>query len=372
MELSNMTMEDVLARLKELDDIVKGAKTPEEIDAAAEEKRALLDRQKELKDLEERKKGAEDLGSGKASGKTTEKRGENMEQKEYREAWLRNLMGKEITPEQRAAVTGEAAVIPTETLNKMIVRIQENPLLGKVDLIQIPGYVRIPIYSTNGAASWTATASDSGDAFTYIDLTPYQLIKTINVPSTINEMSIDAFEDYVAKAMGNQIEIALQKAVLTGDGSSKATGIATVCSTVAGTFTKAGMTKKDLLTIMGKLPADYQNGACWIMPAKVFYGEVMNIADHNTFASINAGFDIKLLGHDVVLADEVDATQLTNDTVFYGNPKAYHLNIGSNIKFDKDFSTEFRSNNVVYRAVALADGKLDNAAAFVRYWRSTT
>ena len=373
MNISEMNLEQVIARIAELDVIVRDATTAETIDEATEEKRQLLERKHELEELEARQAGAAALESGAAQGKTKEKReGEDMNEKEYRKAWLLHLMGRneEVAEEYRAAVTGEAAVIPTETLNKMILRLQQNPLLSKIDMLQIPGYVKIPIYATNNAASWTTTSTDSQDAFDYIVLEPKQLIKTIEVPATINQMSIDAFESYVVSAMSNVVEAALEKAVLVGTGTNDPTGIVTTIATTTGTFTKAAVTKADLLKIMGSLPADYQNGACWIMPALVFYGEVMNIADHNTFASINAGFDIKLFGKDVVLSDEVNATALTNDNILYGNPKAYHMNLGEGVNVSKDASVGFRSNSVVYRGVCLADGKLDNAAAFVRYKRA--
>ncbi|CAJ0596530.1 unnamed protein product [Cylicocyclus nassatus] len=60
---------------------------------------------------------------------------------------------------------------------------------------------------------------------------------------------------------------------------------------------------------MASLPADYQANATWIMPAKVFYSEVMAIADHNSFVNVNDGFSFRLFGKPVVVDDncKVDA-----------------------------------------------------------------
>jgi len=121
---------------------------------------------------------------------------------------------------------------------------------------------------------------------------------------------------------------------------------------------------------MGSLPADYQNGACWIMPASVFYGEVMNISNSDSFLNVNNGFDAKLFGKDVVIDDNTIVS--SKDNILYGNPKAYHMNMGESIDVAKDMSVGFRSNSAVYRAVCLADGDLDNTAAFVRYTRATS
>lgn len=288
---------------------------------------------------------------------------------EYRQAWLKNLMGLQLDAEERTAITGTDA-IPTETLNKIINVLKDNALLGKIDLMQIPGYVKIPIYSTNNEASWTDTATDSVDVIGNITLQPKQLIKTIEVPATVDKMSISAFERYIVEALANKIESALQKAAIVGTGTGEPTGIITAATAHTGTFTKAAVTKADLLSIMGDLPSEYQNGACWIMPSKVFFSEVMAIADHSTFTNVNNGFDYRLFGKDVVFDDNAKVS--TKDAILYGSPKAYHMNLGEGVKVDKDMSIGFRSNSAVYRGVCLADGNLDNAGAFVKYIRATS
>ena len=298
-----------------------------------------------------------------------EKRDFSVDGAEYRNAWLKNLMGLEIDAEERTAITGTDA-IPTETLNKIVNVLKENALLGKIDLMQIPGYVKIPIYSTNGEASWTDSASDSADAIGNITLQPKQLIKTIEVPATVDKMSISAFERYITEALANKIESALQKAVIAGTGTTEPTGIITAATAKTGTFTKAAVTKADLLTIMGDLQSEYQNGACWIMPSKVFFAEVMAIADHNDFTNVNDGFTYRLFGKSVVFDD--NASKSSKDMILYGQPKAYHMNLGEGVRVDKDMSVGFRSNSAVYRGVCLADGNLDNANAFVAYTRATS
>jgi HK97 family phage major capsid protein len=237
-------------------------------------------------------------------------------------------------------------------------------------MLQIPGYVKIPIYATNNDANWTDTASDSADVIGAITLQPKQLIKTIEVPATVDKMSISAFEQYITEALANKIESALQKAVIAGTGSTEPVGIITAATAKTGTFTKAAVTKADLLSIMGDLDAEYQNGACWIMPSKVFFAEVMAIADHNDFTNVNNGFTYKLFGKDVVFDDNTKVG--TQDAILYGQPKAYHVNLGEGVKVDKDLSVGFRSNSAVYRGVCLADGNLDNSNAFVKYTRSTS
>lgn len=72
-KLAEMTLQDVEARIAELDQEVAGAESKETVEAAAEEKRQLLARRDELKDLEERKSAALKLNSGEAEGKVLER-----------------------------------------------------------------------------------------------------------------------------------------------------------------------------------------------------------------------------------------------------------------------------------------------------------
>lgn len=375
MELKDMNIEQLEERknaiVAELDN--EGA----DLDALEAEMRSIKEELESRKQAEAQKveiREAVANGAGEVIKTFVEER-KTMEKNftvdgaEYRQAWLKNLMGLQLDAEERTAITGTDA-IPTETLDKIINVLKENALLGKIDMLQIPGYVKIPIYATNNDAAWTDTATDSVDVIGNITLQPKQLIKTIEVPATVDKMSISAFEQYITEALANKIESALQKAVIAGTGTTEPTGIITAATAHTGTFTKAAVTKADLLSEMGDLPSEYQNGACWIMPSKVFFSEVMAIADHNDFTNVNNGFDYKLFGKDVVFDDNAKVSN--KDAILYGQPKAYHMNLGEGVKVDKDMSIGFRSNSAVYRGVCLADGNLDNAGAFVKYVRATT
>ena len=74
MNLDEMNLEQVTARLAELDKEVRSAEDTEAVEKAVEEKRQLLERQEELKDLEQRKKTALDLTAGKKPDKIVEER----------------------------------------------------------------------------------------------------------------------------------------------------------------------------------------------------------------------------------------------------------------------------------------------------------
>ena len=56
---------------------------------------------------------------------------------EYRDAYLKSLMGLPIEIEERTALASAAAVIPTETLNKIYGKLEENQLIREIDDLRI-------------------------------------------------------------------------------------------------------------------------------------------------------------------------------------------------------------------------------------------
>lgn len=373
--INEMNLEEIEVRCLEIKNELETA-TEERLVELQTEAEELQARKAELEEIEARKKEAEALQRGDAKPQNvikTERKNEMEERKftpesaEYREAWLKFMQGREVDAEERAAITATDA-IPTETANKVINRLKENDLLKYVDIWNVPGNLKIPAYTTDNDATWTTSSTDSADVIGSVSLTPFQLIKTLEVSGAVDKMSIDAFEAAIVDALANKLASALQKAALVGTGSNQPTGIAVTHATADGTFTKAAITKADLLKIMGTLPSKFQKDAIWAMPNKVFY-EAMAVCDLPGFVALSAELKPVIGGKPVVIDDNLIIS--STDTILYGCAPAYHYNLGQNPTFDKDLSVGFRSNSAVYRGVLQADGKLDDAAAFVKYTRAT-
>lgn len=374
MEIKSMEVSELEARKLELRDLVNAEDA--DLDSIEEEVREInseLEQRAaaEAEKVEERQEVAEATINQIIEEKeeTIMERTFAVDSAEYRVAWLKSMAGLQLDAEERTAMA-TVDVVPTITENTIINRLKNNALLKLIDFTNYKGYVNIPNYTTNGDAAW-GTSNEQQDEIGHVSLSLYQLIKTVEVPGVFDANSIDAFESKMIEALTNKIESALQAAVIVGTGAanSQPTGIATTHSTDDGTFTKAGITKADLLGIMGSLPGKYQPDACWIMPNAVFYEAMANV-DLPGFVALNAELKPVICGKPVVLDDSCVIS--STDTIFYGAAKAYHLNLGSGgIQIAKDLSIGFKSNAVNFRGVCAADGKLDNTDAFVRYTRAT-
>ena len=306
--------------------------------------------------------------SGSFNAETQEVAGDKYATKEYRNAFLKRLQGKELTVMENTLVTA-TDTIPTMTMDKIISIMEDTGLLSKVDLTFIPGYISIPKEDAMEDASWTAmgTAStDSKDGVATVNLAAHKLIKTVEIGADVSEMSIDAFEAWLVARLANKIEKACCKAIISGTGTNQPKGIFAEGSVTTDvvTYTKSGMTYKDLMKIISSLASGYRKGAEFIMDSALFYNEVLGMTTSNgekiVVADAQAPESLKIFGYPVNVIDDVPT-----DTLAFGQLKAYKFNFAKAPEVKSDGSAGFRSGTTVWRAMALADGKLADDKAFV-------
>ena len=380
MKFDEMNVEQLEARQAELAGMPTDEVSTDELEERANELEAIkaeLEARAEAaaKAEEERHKVAESNDPVVKEFKMEDKKMENrfaVNTPEYRDAFLRQLQGKEITAEERAAVTATAA-IPTQTMNLIVGVLEKNPMIAAVDMTQIPGYVTYPAESSVAGASWIdmdTASTDSSDALQAITLGAYKLIKTVEISADVEAMSIDAFENWLVTRLANKIEKALDAGILTGTGVTQATGIATTKATADGTFKRAGIKWGDICTIMGKLDGAYHGNASFCMNPSLFFGKVLGMVDTNGQRVVvnepQEARKFNLLGYPVIVDGNCGA-----EDILFGDFKAYKLNLAKAIEVKKSEEAEFRKGSSVYRAMTLADGKLADASAIVRYVATT-
>lgn len=124
MNIENMNLEEVNARLLELETEERDGKTAEELEAMTSEVSALMERKTVLEDLEQRKKDAEALNKGEAKGKVKETRKEEKKMtveeirasREYQLAFLRGVKNDDYS-ECRKLMTTDATVASGDTVS---------------------------------------------------------------------------------------------------------------------------------------------------------------------------------------------------------------------------------------------------------------
>ena len=377
MKFDEMNAEQLEARAAEIRSLPIDDSVPtEELEARANELEAI---QAELKAREERAAAEEALRQKVAAGndpvtkkfeeeKTMEENRFAIESPEYRVAFLKNLQGKELTAEERTAVNAAGAVIPTQTMNEIIHKLENNPLIAAVDVSNIPGYVKFPYESVCQEANWLdmgVGSTDSTDAIGYFTLGAYKLIKTVEIDADVDAMSIDAFEAYLVSRLVNKIEKAVDAGIISGTGTTQCTGILTAKSEEDLTFTRGALTWAQLCAIMGKLKGEYHNGAKFVMNPEFFFQRVIGMVDStkNRVVVLDPQGAVKynVMGYPAILDGN-----LSSEEILFGDLKAYKFNFAKAVEVRKSEEAEFRKGSKVYRAMTLADGNLGDLNAIVR------
>ncbi|SMO54977.1 phage major capsid protein [Melghirimyces algeriensis] len=379
-------------RLKEIEERKKEIRTLLEQDGddlnleELEQEIRSLDEEKEK--LEKRAQIASGIQAGTIPANTIPKpqgekrtfegmeRDEILSTPEYRSAYLKRLQGKLLNGvEERALTTdaGAAAAVPTETLNMIIDKLrQTSALFPRINVSYVPGNLSLVVANAKNAAEWKAEGTDgtpADDTVVEINLTGYELIKLVEISAAAQAMTIDAFEAYIAKELGRQMAIAIENAILNGTGSGQPTGILTGItwdSSNSTTWTAGSNVDYDtLMNSLALLPTMYHPNAVFIMNRSMLFGGIRKIktTDGQPIFTYNPQDPARnaVLGYPVIVDD-----YMPDSKILLGDLNYYYWNFSQAPQIETSREAAFRSGKVVYRGLAVADGKPALSEAFVK------
>lgn len=345
-----------------------------EVNSLMEERQALIDAGEKRKALlESIKNGAGTVIAVHEEDENImpEKRTFALDSIEYRNAYLKSLQGKDLDAEERAAITA-SAVIPTQTLNKIVEKLEQTSVLFRhITVLNIPSNLTIPVEGTKNDASWVAMATastDSADTFTSVSFAAYKLIKTIEITADVQAMSIDAFEAFIVAALTKKLSKAIENAILNGSGSSQPKGILketyTANTNKITVGASASLSYDNVMGALALLGESYHQNAVMVMNRKMLFGSVALIKDDSKkpifLQDTENGFIGKIAGYPVILDEYVP-----DDNIVIGDLSEYYFNFVKPITVELDNSVGFRTGSTCYRGMALCDGKVVNTSAFV-------
>lgn len=338
MEVKEMNLEQVEARLSEIKASLESEENLETLKALEEEVRALKEQRDNLQAIEARKKAMEDV----AKGVGTEKRNFTEEQKgkktmdytarsaEYKSAWLKKLAGNvngapmfgELTEEETRAftfvTTNTSAVVPTVILERIEDLLNNDaPIYEDAQKMSIAYGAELPRVKAIVAGDAAVTAegqpnADEEDTFDSLPLVGVEIKKHIRMSRQMQFQSIDAFEEWVVGHLARRIAVAKESYIIS-QLADATYGIATENQLTATTLTAA-----ELRTAMGLLRG---NGARKIYAnSKTIWGTIAGLVDNSGNAlfmpsSMDTPFDGRVYGAEVRRDDN-----LADNVVYIGIP----------------------------------------------------
>lgn len=379
-------MKELIKRMVEIRDRKAELRNTLETDTKADLEaitKELRDLDEEYTNLEKRKSTIEGITLGtvpvaEIPNPVTARAADDFDQeKEYRSAWLKNVRGIDLNEnEKRALTTGSSsagAMVPTVTQNKIIEKVSQYcPLLDKIDLLRVPGGVKVPAEGTTAdAAVHTegATITADGDTFSSVSLSAYEVTKLVTISKSVEKMAIDAFESWLVNKIARKIAEKIGKLIIFGSGTNEAQGINAITWGATNSVTvakSASLTSANVQGVVALLNGGYDNGAEWLVSKSTFFTDfhpLMNNSKDNIVTEDNGVY--RIMGYPVTFDDRVTAHE-----AFLGNLyRGYLGNMPEDITVTSQFVT--RENAYDFLGCAMFDGKVQATEAFVKIVKAT-
>lgn len=368
-------MKEIYDRKAELRAQLEGS---DKVDLDAIEKE-LRELDEENAELEKRKATIEGINLGTVPATVIDNpiatRGESDEQreKEYRNAFYKNLQGKALTDQERRAIDSAdvPGAIPTQTANEIIRKLKQIvPLLNEVTLLHIAGNVNFAVEGAKNAATKhteNAAIDASDDTLVTVSLAGYEIVKLIRISATVRTMSINSFEGWLVDMLTEALAEKVEDYLVNGTGTSEPKGVAyarTWTDDVSGiAWAGASLANVDITEGIGLLPGGYDRNAKFLMSKKTLWANVMPIRDDGKAPIVKedgkGGYIIH--GYPVMLSDKV-----TNGDIYLGDYKKIVANLAENFNVKASEHSGFAYNAVDYRGTCIFDSDIAVGEAFVK------
>lgn len=290
---------------------------------------------------------------------------------EYRTAFLRNLLGEEMSAEERAAFVHTTAntpnVLPTTMLNTIWDLVStEHSIMGDITIYRTGTILEVVKHTaiTQGAAKVVAenTANDDEtNTFVKVTLSGKDFSKHVDISYAMERMSLDALEQYLTSEIARQLGAAMAADVVAQIGTDMATGNKKT-SAKASTVTFA-----ELAGLFGSL-ARVSNVVVYAKRSTI-YKYLVGMVDTSgrpifqTTAQQGAAGTI--LGATIKVEDAV-----ADNVMLIGDPKKVVYNMVQDIMIESD--RDIKKHVTTYSGYARGQGALIDGAAFAQLTVTTS
>lgn len=377
-------LKEIEARLAQIK--VELEKEGADIDALEQEVKTLTEERKQLLEkIEKRNKIIKDIADGAGTPvpnylPTEERKDEpkGPDSPVYRTAFLKRLLGQPLTEAEKREFTlvppTAAAAVPTQTYNKIFDQMTKiAPMLSNITLLRVPGNLRLAVQGVRNPAQphqELAAVNPAADTLVSVNLTGYEFIKVLRISATIRAMAIDAFEDWLARTLGEDLAVAIDNEIINGPTVSG--NISQAQAWVP--FGQAGgnyvqyvdqISYDDICNCIGLLPSAFDANAKWLMNKATFYQQIMRITDANgnliAIQSLADGGAWRIMGYPVLIDDNV-----APGVVFFGDYTKVVGNLSQDIRVESSAESGFLNNAIDFRGTAIFDCNIAQPTAITK------
>lgn len=284
---------------------------------------------------------------------------------EYRTAFLRNLLGEDLSAEERAAfvhtTTNTGNVLPTTMLNRIWDLVStEHSIMGDITIYRTGTILEVVKHTAIAAGAAKTVAEnaandDEQNTFIKVTLSGKDFSKHVDISYAMERMSIDALEQYLTSEIARQLGAAMAADVVSQIGTDMASGNKK-SSAKAATLTFA-----EVASAFGSL-ARVSNVVVYAKRSTI-YNYLIGMVDTSgrpifqTTAQQGAAGSI--LGATIKVEDAV-----ADNVLLIGDPSKVVYNMVQDIMIESD--RDIKKHVTTYSGYARGQGALIDGSAFAQ------
>lgn len=325
----------------------------------AANKRASLERE-----IAEGRNGVDITPNNFGGKKEMEERIFDVSSKEHRSAWVKTLMGKELTDVEKRAYAQNGAAVPTEIADQFFEKmVKIAPMLDEITLLRVAGNVKFYAEGARNTAekhTENTAVTAAGDTIVSVTLGGFEFMKVISISKSAQAMSVAAFEKWIVDMVAGDIARAIDNYIIN-DASNGIAAINFVDNTTQIKAT-AAYTYNDIMNVIALLPAAYDAEAKFLVNKKVLWADIRGIVDSNKRPIFDPE-NKTLCGYPVIEDDYVPAT---SKDLYLGRWKDIVGNLSEDVTVEKSADSGFLRGAIDYRGFAVFDSKPAKTDGIVR------
>jgi len=238
----------------------------------------------------------------------------------------------------------------------------------------VPGNLTLAVQGVRNLAQphqELAAVNPAADTLVSVTLTGFEFIKVLRISATIRAMAIDAFEDWLARTLGEDLAVAIDSEIINGPtvsgNISQAQGWVPFGQSGGNyvQYTTGNISYQDITNCIGLLPSAFDANAKWLMNKATFYQQIMQITDANdnliAIQSLADGGAWRIMGYPVLIDDNVAA-----GVVFFGDFTKVVGNLSQDIKVESSAESGFLNNAIDFRGTAIFDCNIAQPTAITK------
>lgn len=313
--------------------------------------------------------------------------------KEYETAWAKNMMGKQLSPEEHKCfamvnesythTTKNTQIVIPENVSKHIWELagEMYPYFAAVNKTYVSGTLSMIYENTSSDARWyeeADTTEDGKETFKEFQLNGCELARAITVTWKLKEMAVEEFIPYIERRMAKKMGAAAGYGATHGKGAvdgqkPEPTGTVTALINEKDrpqivTYAKGTAPKyTDFTAARSKIKSGYGAGLKIYANSNTIWNVIANVQDGNKrpIFSIDPREDggFRVLG----MPCKEDDSMKDGEILFSNAEEGYHMNINKEVSMMTEDHVKERKTD--YCGYAIMDGNvvINTAHALMTY-----